>query len=127
MDGSYFIHILGNHLIPNARKQFGRRWRLQMSNDPKHRSQTVQTILHQQVSEILDWPSNSPDVNLVEKLWSIMERRVEKRKPSNLHELDRFLHEEWRNIDLSTINNLINSMKKHCLALIASKGERINY
>jgi transposase len=127
MDGPYYIQILENHLIPNARRQFGRHWRLQMDNDPKHRSRIVQDFLREHVPEIFDWPSNSPDVNPVENLWSIMKRRVEKRKPSDLDELDQFLHEEWQNIDLSTINNLIKSMKNRCLALITSKGERINY
>ena len=28
MDGAYYIQILQDHLIRNARKQFGRRWRL---------------------------------------------------------------------------------------------------
>ena len=127
MDGPYFIHILEDHLIPSARKQFGRRWRLQMDNDPKHRSRIVQQFLHEEVLEILEWPSNSPDVNPVENLWSIMKRRVEKRRLSDLRELDQFLYEEWQNTDLSTIKNLINSMKKRCLALIASNGERIHY
>ena len=38
MDSPYFVRILQDHLIPNAKNQFGRRWRLQMDNDPKHRS-----------------------------------------------------------------------------------------
>ena len=28
MEGSYYVQILQDHLIPNARRQFGRRWRL---------------------------------------------------------------------------------------------------
>ena len=127
MDGPYFIHILEDHLIPSARKQFGRRWRVQMDNDSKHRSRIVQQFLHEEVLDILEWPSNSPDVNPMENLWLIMKRRVEKRRPSDLRELDQFLHEEWQNKDLSNIKNLTNSMKKRCLALIASNGERIHY
>jgi transposase len=127
MDGAYYVHILKDHLIPNARKQFGRRWRLQQDNDPKHRSCLAKNFLQKEVPETIDWPSNSPDVNPVENLWSILKRRVEKRKPSNLDELNQFLHEEWKIIDLSILNNLIKSMKTRCLALINSKGERINY
>ena len=56
-----------------------------------------------------------------------MKRRVEKRKPTDIEELDRFLHEEWENIDLEIINNLINSMQTRCLAVIESKNKRINY
>jgi transposase len=127
MDGAYYIRILKNHLIPNARRLLGRHWRLQQDNDPKHRSRLAMDFLWKQAPEVMEWPSNSPDVNPVENLWSHIKRSVEKRKPSNLDELDDFLHEEWEKIDLYLLNNLIKSMKTRCLALIDSKGERINY
>ena len=127
MNADYYVEILQNHLLHNARKQFGRRWRLQQDNDPKHKSRVAQGFISREVPEIIDWPSNSPDLNPIENLWSIMKRRVEKRKPTDLEELDRFLHEEWENIDSEIINNLINSMQSRCLAVIESKGERINY
>ena len=38
MNGFYYVQILQGHLIGNARRQFGRRWRLQQDNDPKHKS-----------------------------------------------------------------------------------------
>ena len=127
MDGLYYVQILQDHLIRNARKQFGGRWRLQQDNDPKHRSRVAQQFMSKEVPEMLNWPSNSPDVNPVENLWSIIKRRVEKRKPTNLQELDLFLHQEWAKTDMSILNHLVNSMKSRCLALIETKGERINY
>jgi transposase len=127
MDGPYYVQILQDHLIHNARKQFGRRYRLQQDNDPKHKSRVAQQFISNEVPEVIDWPSNSPDVNPVENLWSIIKRRVEKRKPANLQELDIFLHEEWKKTDMLVLNHLVNSMKSRCLALIEAKGERINY
>jgi len=127
MDGPYFVEILRTHLIPNARKQFRRRWKLQMDNDPKHKSRVAKQFMSIEVPEVIDWPSNSPDVNPIENLWSIIKHRVEKRKPTNLEELNKFLHQEWNNIDMVILNYLVNSMKSRCLALIESKGERISY
>ena len=127
MDGAYYIQILQDHLIRNARKQFGRRWRLLQDNDPKHKSRIVKKFLDEEVPEVIDWPSNSPDANPIENLWSVIKRRVEKRRPSNLNELNKFLHDEWNKVDMLIINNLIKSMKSRCLALIESKGERIDY
>ena len=127
MDGAYYIQILQDHLIRNARKQFGRRWRLLQDNDPKHKSRIVKKFLDEEVPEVIDWPSNSPDANPIENLWSVIKRRVEKRGPSNLNELNKFLHDEWNKVDMLIINNLIKSMKSRCLALIESKGERIDY
>ena len=39
--------------------------------------------------------SNSLDVNPIKNLWPVIKRRVEKRRPTGLKELDKFLHEEW--------------------------------
>jgi transposase len=84
MDGPYYVQILQDYLIHNARKQFCRRWRLQQDNDPKHKSLVAQQFLSKEVPEMIHWLSNSSDVNPVENLWSIIKRRVEKRKPTNL-------------------------------------------
>jgi len=57
----------------------------------------------------------------------IVKRNVEKRKPKNIDELELFLSEEFKNIDVNTVKNSVMSMKKRCLSLIDSKGERIKY
>jgi hypothetical protein len=111
MDGSYYVQILQEHLI----REFGRRERIS------------DEFLEQEVPETIDWLSNSPDVNSIENLWSILERRIEKRWPSNIDELERFLCEEWKQVADSVLSNLIGSIETRCLALLDSKGERINY
>jgi len=127
MDGPYYVQILQNHLIGGARRQFGRRWRFQHDNDPKHTCRVAKQFLEHHVPETIDWPANSPDLNPIENLWSVIKRRVEKRRPKNLNELEQFLHEEWTRIDKSIIIHLVGSMKARCLAIIESEGERIAY
>jgi hypothetical protein len=39
------------------------RWRLQKDNDPKHTSRIATEFLDNNVPEVMDWPSNSPDLN----------------------------------------------------------------
>ena len=63
----------------------------------------------------------------MENLWSIIKHRVKKRKATNLEELNKFLHEEWVNINVIVLNHLINSVKSRCLELAKSKREKINY
>jgi transposase len=76
---------------------------------------------------LLDWPSNSPDVNPIENIWSIIKRKVEKRKPKNIDELELFLTEEFYNVESNIAKNCVLSMENRCLSLISSKGERIKY
>ena len=94
MTGACYVQILQDNLIFSARKQFDQCCRLQQDNDPKHYSLIVKKFLDKEVPEIVDWPSNSPDVNRSENLWSIIKRRVEKRRSADLKELNKFLDEE---------------------------------
>jgi hypothetical protein len=55
------------------------------------------------------------------------QRNVEKRKPKNIDELELFLAEEFKNTEINVVKNCVMSMKKRCLSLISSKGERIKY
>lgn len=68
MDSDYYIGILENNLIPNAKRQFNNKWRLQQDNDPKHRSSKTERWLTANVPVIMDWPSNSPDLNPIENM-----------------------------------------------------------
>lgn len=127
MDSNYYIEILEKNLISNAKRQFNNKWRFQRDNDPQHPSAKTERWLAMNVSHVMNWPSNSPDLNPIENIWNIVERRIEKRKPTNIGDLKVFLGEEWEKIEKDIIINLINSMKNRCLLVIESKGERIKY
>ncbi len=42
---------------------------------------------------ILDWPSQFPDLNPIEDLWSVMKSMVQKRNHKNLTELEMIIME----------------------------------
>ena len=93
MNAKFYVEILENH-IPEIDAILGDNWRLQQDNDPKHTSRLAKEFLHNNVPEVMDWPSNSPNLNLIENLWAIVKRNVECRMSKNLDELERFMTEE---------------------------------
>ncbi len=107
-------------------EQFRRNWRLQQDNDPKHTSNICKQFINENAPRLLEWPSNSPDVNSIENIWSVVKHKVEK-KTWNIDELELFLGEEFKNTEIDVVKNCVISMKKICLSLISSKGEQIKY
>lgn len=126
MTGQFYVEIIREH-IPEIKRMLRSNWRLQQDNDPKHTSRVAKEFLQENVPMVMDWPSNSPDLNPIENLWAIVKRNVQMRQPQNIGDLERFMKEEWSNIPQDIIKNLVRSMKERCKLIIENNGERIPY
>lgn len=126
MTGEVYVDIIEKH-IPQIEEMLGNRWRLQQDNDPKHTSRVAKGFLQENVPTVMDWPSNSPDLNPIENLWAIVKRNVEIRRPGGIGQLERYMKEEWAKISEDAIKNLVGSMKRRCELVIEAEGDRISY
>jgi hypothetical protein len=118
--------ILQRHAIPSGLTLFGRGFTLQQDNDPKHTSILCRTYLQRKEAEgtlkILDWPSQSPDINPIELLWEKMDRMIKVKKPTSLAALEEIIREVWQEITPDYLRKLIDRLPRICQAVIKAEG-----
>uniref|UniRef100_A0A8R1EMM4 Tc1-like transposase DDE domain-containing protein n=1 Tax=Caenorhabditis japonica TaxID=281687 RepID=A0A8R1EMM4_CAEJA len=75
----------------------------------------------------MEWPSQSPDLNLIEHLWEELERCVTGIRAQNADQKFSQLQTAWAQIPQSLVTNLIQSMPRRCQAVIDSRGFPTKY
>lgn len=134
MDGPGYVEILKKNLHKSLRKHglksAGRyRYLFQQDNDPKHRSKVAEAWFTRKRIRRLTWPSNSPDMSIIEHVWDQLDRLVRARNPlpRNLEEMWKALEEEWVNFPLDSLDKLFESMPRRVAALLKARGGHTKY
>ena len=55
------------------------------------------------IDYIKNWPGNSPDLNPIENLWSIIKQRLKERDTSSVPKLEATVRDIWNNIEDTTL------------------------
>ncbi|CAM4661246.1 unnamed protein product [Leuciscus chuanchicus] len=128
MNAAKYRDILDEKLLQSALDlRLGRRFTFQQDNDPKHTAKITKEWLHNNSVTVLEWPSQSPDLNPIEHLWRDLKMAVHQRLPSNLTELERICKEEWQRIPKSRCEKLVASFPKRLMAVLDQKGASTKY
>lgn len=102
---------------------------LQHDNATSHTARSVRDFLQDRNVSVLPWPAKSPDLNPIEHVWDLLDRRVRARAipPRNVRELAGALVEEWGNISQQELANLVQSMRRRCTAVLNAAGGHTRY
>ena len=96
MNGAKYQEILDENLLQSAQDlRLGQTFTFQQDNNPKHRAKTTQEWLRDLSLNVLEWPSHSLDLNLIEHHWRELKIAVQQHSTFNLTELERLCIEEW--------------------------------
>lgn len=128
MDKGKYLDILKSNLIQSAQKLgIKEDFRFYQDNDPKHTAGIVQTWLIWKCPHVMKPPAQSPDLNVIENLWSILEKNIRKHNISNKSDLKAALVEEWEKITPEVTKKLVESIPKRLKIIVNQKGGHTKY
>ncbi|KAG2459228.1 TCB1 transposase, partial [Polypterus senegalus] len=129
MTAAVYSDILDENLLQSALDlRLGRRFIFQQVNDPKHTARISKEWLQDNSMNVLEWPSQSPDLNLIEHLCRDLKMAVHRRFPSKLMVLEKgCCKEEWAKLATDRCAKLVASYSKRLEAVIAAKGASTKY
>ncbi len=128
MNGAMYREILSENLLPSARAlKMKCGWVFQHDSDPKHTARATKEWLRKKHFKVLEWPSQSPDLNPIENLWRELKVHVAQRQPQNITALEEICMEEWAKIPATVCENLVKTYRKRLISVIANKGYITKY
>jgi hypothetical protein len=130
-NAAWYLKVLDKEVRYSARDLFSKRkFVLQDDGAPCHRAKSVKEFLRRSKWETLDWPPQSPDLNPIENLWSILKRRVKQQQllfPSTTALKARIINVWHKHLEADLLRKLALSMPDRLSAVIKAKGGATKY
>lgn len=124
MNSTEYISLLQNELIPNYYSDEI----FQQDGAPCHRSKQSITFLEENaINYICDWPAQSPDLNVIENMWSYVKQKLYLTEFNNINELWMNFKKEFFEVPNDYIRNLYASFKTRINAVLAANGGITKY
>lgn len=128
MDQYKYIDILKRNLQSSAEKLGIRSdYYFQQDNDPKHKAMNTRLYLAYNTPHLLETPPQSPDINPIEHVWNMLERKIRNHHITNKNLLRKALHDEWIGLSTDFIEKLVLSMPNRLREVIKLKGYPTRY
>ena len=126
MNALRYISVLDDHLLHFM--SIHGCTTFQQDSAPCHKAKSVMNWFQTKKVKVFKWPGNSPDLNPIENLWTLIKKKVCTSNPTTLDELKRTIKEIWcKDINQNVCKNLTNSMPSRIQKVIKNKGYHTKY
>ncbi len=128
VSAAIYQDILEHFMLPSADKLYGDAdFIFQQDLAPAHTYKGAKSWFNDHGVTVLDWPANSPDLNTIENLWGIVQRKMRETRPNNADDLKAAIKSTWASITPEQCHRLIASMPRRIYAVIHAKGGPTKY
>ena len=76
---------------------------------------------------LMEWPANSPDLNPIENIWSILKYRIGLHFPTTRAEVEAAIQTEWNKLSHSDTLSVCQNLRERGEAVIKAKGGHTKY
>lgn len=119
-----YIQVLEQHMLPSRRRLFqGRPCIFQHDNAKPHTASITASWLRRRRVRVLNWPACSPDLSPIENIWRIIKRKIRQKRPKTVEQLESYIRQEWVNIPLPKLEQLVSSVPRRLQTVVKRKGD----
>ncbi len=103
VNAAIYQETLEHFMVPSADKLYGDAdFIFQQDLAPAHTAKATKIWFNDYGVTVLDCPANSPDLNLIENLWSIFKRKMRDTRLNNVDDLKAAIRATWASLHLSS-------------------------
>ncbi len=95
----------------------------QHDNARPHTASITTSWLRRRRIRVLKWPACSPDLSPIENIWHIIKRKMRQRKPKTVEQLEACIRQEWDNIPIPKLEQLVSSVPRRLQTVIKRRGD----
>lgn len=122
-----YLNIINEYAVPAGDTLIGSDFILQQDNAPIHTSKVVKDFIKEIGQNILKWPPQSPDLNVIENVWHILKSRSPQQLGRSKEETWNDINKVWDEISLEYCRTLIESIPRRLQEVIKAKGGPTSY